>query len=561
MFRYDPDNLNQVVKSIVDAKFSLRKLDKRGLAATSFTTSPALGAVATQYSAYLGAHPGSLTVATQAATTNVQWLHDSLVPLIGALTEQEYLSVDTFTGMLSYTDAPDKEVHFGMPPRPEVPVLDLAYVPPVAAIEAATPLKALTAMFAGDDSGIIAASESWASASRRMLQASESLQSAAALIAGTTDGSAFAMAEQAISTIANQCATVAANSTAMSTSMLQLPPIRAAAHAQLIAMEAELAAEATAAGAATGGAGAAAIAAKSQAQVAAFVAGYLQPALDTARPLVTNLSVPVVNHTGGGALNSGGAATMAAQESITQVAGGATAPGVSQAAAQPNTAAPQAGQVATTPAGASQAAQIGQAPVGPAGGTQNVPGGMRATSPASTTVAQPATNGVATGQGVNAPRSTSTSVASPANPRPIGGGVTQPLLPRGVSITAPGSPSPGHATGGGPHQGAGSGTSHNGAGARGGSPGVGGAAPAAGNGSSNHGHRAGSAGTAPGGAAGHKGARTGQGKSASTGSLFGGGQGRRPKSRGTKTGSSLLDTYFRRQFLGEKRTTVKKVIR
>ncbi|OLT54761.1 hypothetical protein BJF89_00445 [Corynebacterium sp. CNJ-954] len=195
--------------------------------------------MATQYSAYLGAHPGSLTVATQAATTNVQWLHDSLVPLIGALTEQEYLSVDTFTGMLSYTDAPDKEVHFGMPPRPEIPVLDLAYVPPVAAIEAATPLKALTMMFAGDDSGIIAASESWASAGRRMLQASESLQSAAALIAGTTEGSAFSMAEQAISTIANQCATVAANSTAMATSMLQLPPIRVAAHAQLVAMEAE----------------------------------------------------------------------------------------------------------------------------------------------------------------------------------------------------------------------------------------------------------------------------------------------------------------------------------
>lgn len=558
MFRYEPENLNQVVKSIVDAKFSLRKLDKWVLAATSFTTSPALGAVATQYSAYLGAHPGSLTVATRAATTNVQWLHDSLVPLIGALTEQEYLSVDTFTGMLSYTDAPDKEVHFGMPPRPEIPVLDLAYVPPVAAIEAATPLKALTMMFAGDDSGIIAASESWASASRRMLQASESLQSAAALIAGTTEGSAFSMAEQAISTIANQCATVAANSTAMATSMLQLPPIRVAAHAQLVAMEAEIAAEATAAGAATGGAGAAAIAAKSQAQVAAFVSGYLQPALDTARPLVTNLTVPVVNHTGTGALHSGGAATMAAQETVTQVAGGATAPGTGQAAAQPNAAAPQTGQVATAPAGASQAAQVGQAPAGPTGAIQNASGGVQAASPASATAGRSTANGSAPGQGAGG-RSTLTGATSPGGPRNIAGGVTQPLLPKGVSVAAPRSPSTGHTIGGGPH--AGSGAAQNGAGARGAVPGTGGATPAVGNGNGAHGHRAGSAGTAPVGAGGQKGTRTGQGKGASTSSLFGSGQGRRLKTRRTTTGSSLLDTYFRRQFLGEKKTTVKKVIR
>lgn len=558
MIRYENGALEAVVRHIDAATVILGIGNYGELASVAFTTSPALGAVATQYAAYLGAHPGSLTVATRAATTNVQWLHDSLVPLIGALTEQEYLSVDTFTGMLSYTDAPDEEVHFGMPPRPEIPVLDLAYVPPVAAIEAATPLKALTMMFAGDDSGIIAASESWASASRRMLQASESLQSAAALIAGTTEGSAFSMAEQAISTIANQCATVAANSTAMATSMLQLPPIRVAAHAQLVAMEAEIAAEATAAGAATGGAGAAAIAAKSQAQVAAFVSGYLQPALDTARPLVTNLTVPVVNHTGTGALHSGGAATMAAQETVTQVAGGAAAPGTGQAAAQPNAAAPQTGQVATAPAGASQAAQVGQTPAGPVGAIQNGSGGAQAASPASATAGRSTANGIAPGPGAGG-RSTPTGTTSPGSPRNIAGGVTQPLLPKGISVTTPRSPSTGHTTGGGPH--AGSGAAQNGAGARGAVPGTGGATPAVGNGNGAHGHRAGSAGTAPVGAAGQKGTRTGQGKGASTGSLFGSGQGRRLKTRRTTTGSSLLDTYFRRQFLGEKKTTVKKVIR
>ncbi|NWO08525.1 MAG: hypothetical protein HLX50_23300, partial [Alteromonadaceae bacterium] len=196
--KFDADSLSIVVRKVIEAGSSLRVGGNMGAVSASFTTSPALGAVAAQYASYLGGHPGSLLVATNAATTNVQWLHDSLAPLIRALTEQEYLSVDAFTGMLNFTDAPEKEVQFGMPPRPEIPVLDLAYVPPVAAVEAATPLKALTAMFAGDDSGILAASESWASASPRIPQASEPLQSAAAIPPGNPEGKPFTMAPRAI---------------------------------------------------------------------------------------------------------------------------------------------------------------------------------------------------------------------------------------------------------------------------------------------------------------------------------------------------------------------------
>jgi hypothetical protein len=559
--KFDMGQLSHVVERITEANVFLRVGGHIRMRTISFTTSPALGAVAGQYASYLGGHPGSLIVATNAATTNVQWLHDSLSPLIRALTEQEYLSVDSFTGMLNFTDAPEKAVQFGMPPRPEIPVLDLAYVPPVAAVEAATPLKALTAMFAGDDSGIIAASESWASASKRMLQASESLQSAAAILAGTTEGSAFHMAERAITTVSTQCATVAANSTAMANSMLQLPPIRAAAHAQLIAIEAEIAAEAAAAGAATGGTGAAAVAAKSQAQVAAFVAGYLQPALDTARPLVTNLSVPVPNHTGGGSLHAGGADTMAAREAITQVAGGASAPGVTPAAAQPNATAPQTGQVGTTPASAAQAAPINQTMPGPTGGVHGAPGGTQAASPASATLGRSGTPSATGGPGVNAGRPGPATAGPRGGTTGVPGRVPQPLLPRAMAGISPGSPSAGTIAGTGPHAGSGASGAQNSAGARGAAPGNGGGMAPAGPGQANQGHRAGGvagAGAAPLGGAGQKGAGNGQGKQASAKSLFGGGQGR---SRGRRTGGSLLDSYFRRQFLGEKATTVRKVIR
>ncbi|MDN5721041.1 hypothetical protein [Corynebacterium sp.] len=71
---------------------------------------------------------------------------------------------------------------------------------------------------------------------------------------------------------------------------------------------------------------------------------------------------------------------------------------------------------------------------------------------------------------------------------------------------------------------------------------------------------AGAAGAA--GAAGQKGAAGRAGKGKSPGALFGKtGQGT-SRQRGKKSlGSSLLDSYFRREYLGDKETTVRKVIR
>lgn len=565
MFKYEQDRLRDVAGKIVQADVILRSGASAIFQIGKYAGSPSFSAVVAQYSSYLGSHPGSLTVATKAATENVRWLHDSLDGLIKALDNQEKVSVDAFTGILEYTSGSAGKVLFLMRSREEIPVLDLGYVPPIAAIEAATPLKALTAMFAGDDSGITMAAHSWTAASKRMLQAAECLQSAAALIAGSTEGTAFDTVERAMTTVAEQCTIVAANSTAMATSMLQLPPIRAAAHAQLIAMEAEIAAEAAAAGAVTGGAGAAAIVAKTQAQVAAFVAGYLQPALDTARPLVSNLSVPVVNHTGGGTLTSAGAATKAAEETITQVAGGAATPAATQAAAQPNAVAPQAGHVGATPAGVSQAAPVGQAPSRPTGGTYGAPGGTQAASPASMPAGQGQPLGPVAGRG--------TSVGTPGTATPgtttglrggTGGSVAQPLLPRGVSATTPRSPGAMPVAGPGSPSSPGAGAAHGGAGTRGGAGGMGGAAPANGNNGSatQRGGAGGMAGAGAAGAAGQKGAagQTGKGKNPSA--LFGKPeQGSSRHRRKKSVGSALLDSYFRREYLGDKETTVKKVIR
>lgn len=571
MFKYEVSTLVEVSRLIGAAGDSLMLGFHSGVISNSFTTSPALKSVVVQYSSYLSGHPGSLAVAVEAAVGNVAWLRDTMVPLIMVLEEQEKYTVDTFSGMILQSSAPKAGLHIGAPHRTEVPVLDLGYAPPVAAIELATPLKTLISMFSGDDSGIIAASESWSAASRRMAEASESLQRAGSLLGATAEGSAFSTAQSAMNDVAIQCSTVSVNTEMMAASMLKLPIVRSQALSQLVALEIEMAAEATAAGAATGGTGVAAVAAQEKARVAAWAAGSLQPALDTARPMVTNLAIPVVGHTGGGGLEAGGSATMAANETITQVAGGAAAPGASAPAAQPAAPVSQVSQVAATPASGTQAAPVSAAPTGPAGG--GTPTAARGGPGASGfTGVQPASIGgtpVAPVRGA----STASPVTGTVGQGRTGatGTVVQPLLPRSVSGGTPAMPmrggmTPGFGTGVGSGGGTGVG---GGTGATGGRPGGGmgmqGAAPV---GSSASGGRPGGAG-APhmmGGAgmgaagAGHKGKGAGHGRGAvspfQSAGIGGGAKGSKGRS-----GLSGIQDYFRRQFLGEKPRTVKKVIR
>ena len=560
MFKFDVKHLRSVEGELVSVVGLLKSGLNIGTLVEGFTTSPSLGQVAAQYTSYLSGHPGSMAVASRAAIENVSWVSRHLSELILVLEDQEQYAVDSFTGDIRLVGSPEVGIAWMLPNRTEVPVLDLAYLPPIAGVEATTPLPALTKMFAGSDGGIVAAAQSWATASTRMQQASDTLQRAAGILAQTTEGTSFEFASQAIRDVSVQCSTVSVNAQAMSVSMNQLPPIRAAAHAQLVALEAKMAAEATAAGAATGGTGAAAVAAQSQAEVVTFVSTYLQPALDTARPTVANLSAPVVGHTGGGTGVVGATNTMPMGEAVTQVAGGATAPG-------PGATTGQAVSQATTPTGGAAApagtgTPVGAAPtpgrMSPTGGaptTGVAPAGVgRAVSPGTTgpagTTGAPTAPGVTTGPGVGARGGVATtppggSITAPRGAPGVslgpgagaGGGaggagrVVQPLLPKSFPITggpvAPGGP--------------------------------GGAGNAGGNGSGNTGAR-GTAAMGPmmGGAGRGAGAGTAAADGASQSGKLGNGTG-----IGSRSGSGFAGVreYFTRQFLGKKPQTVKKTIR
>ena len=575
MFKFDVESVNQALLEVKNAGHPLAYGNLEVFRATTFTTSPALGAVAAQYTSYIGDHPGSLAVATRAMLENVNFLHESMTRLVEAVEAQEAGASEAFFNDPIFAGAKARQLEQGtliLPTRKEVPILDLAYTPPIADIEAGTEIKALLAMFTGEDSSILMASEAWVRGGKKLATAAKTLQSASATLAANTEGEAFVAMQTVIGEVVAQGTIIAANATAMGTSMLQLPEIRATAHATLTAMVAEAETRktaATVAAAATpGGAAAAAVTmatveAETQAEVAAFVSSYLQPALDIARPTVSNLGVEVVGHNGGGALTTGTTGTQAMGDVATQVSGGAQAAGQTMATQQATQVAQQAGPVANTTAQATPPAPLGRTATAPAGGTAPPGGTPTGTAMHRSAATAPAGGAQTAGGGTSAAspltgqhRSTGSPTTAGTGTRTGTGTVAQPLLPRSLSMGGTGRQGKAGGMGGsgGPGAGGPGTTGRTGVpgagvpgGAMGGAPGGGAARGGAGG---MHGM-----GMGPGMAGAGGGVGTGGKPGAASSMPFAAGDGKKKSKR------DMIKDYFRRQFMGEEPQTVRTVIR
>jgi hypothetical protein len=512
---------------------------------------------------------------------SVNFLQESMMRLVEAVEAQEAGAAEAFfNDPIAGTKAHQLEQGtLILPTRKDVPILDLAYTPPIAAIESGTEIKALLAMFTGDDSSILMASDAWIRGGKKLATAAKTLQRASATLAANTEGEAFVTMQSAISDVVSQGTIIAANATAMGTSMLELPQIRATAHATLTAMVAEAETRKTAAtiaaAATPGGAAAAALTmatvdAETQAEVAAFVSSYLQPALDIARPTVSNLGMEVIGHTGGGALTIGTVATQAMGEVATQVSGGAQAAGQTMATQQVTQIAQQTGQVANTTSAAAPAAPMGRSTTAPAGGAAPGGGAPMGTAMQRTAATAPAGGVQTTGGGTSAAspatgmnRSTGSPAMAGTGTRTGTGTVAQPLLPRSLSMGGTGGPGTAGRTGGttGPGGPGGTGaTGGPGTAGRTGAPGTGvpgaatGGAPAGGATRGGAGGMNGM-GMGPGMAGTGAGAGSGGRQHAASSTPFTTGDGKKKPRRG------LIKDYFRRQFMGEEPQTVRTVIR
>lgn len=439
--------------------------------------------------------------------------------------------------------------------RTEIPVVDLEYVPPIAVLEASTPLEALTAMFTGSDGVILAAAGAWNAAAARVSAAAESLSVAVGVVAESTRGAAFDALTVAINDTIDQARTLASNAAEMGAAMVRLPEVRAGAQVALAQLQAESQARSAAvvaAGAVNPGAVAAGLAAaevQERAEVAAFVSGFLQPALDTVRPTVTNLGTAVAGHAGGMGLMTGATSVDNWNPQVTEVSGLTAGSGYGTSTAQ------SAGGVNPT----TGTAQPLTAPAGHATGvaSESMVPAQPVDRQAGVSGTAPGTNGVGALPGIrqsgvdaaSVDRSGSGPAASGTRAsgrfadagRGVRGAVVQPLLPS--SLTRPPSPGPGPGAPGGVGTAVPGPVLQLGQGAEHGSPqGNQGGARTAGTGGS------GGAPMGP-GHAGGQGSRSGRG----TASAF------RASARG-RNGHAVRE-YFRRQLLGRAPRTVKSVFR
>lgn len=568
LFKFDVEVIFEAIKKVNEASVNLLYRDQAALSLLSFTTSPALGSVAGQYLGFLGTHPGSLAVATQSVLGNIDFLHTSLSQFAEALQQQESASASALSAGRGLNGTDSARTVMSMPPRQSVPVSDLGYLPPSVIVEAGAPVEALVSMFTGGDGVIIAAAQTWQAAATRLSAAADALESAETWLAGANSGAAFDAACAVIADTAGQARVIAANAVTMGESMGQLPGVRAGALARVLAINEELQVARTAvvasgvanpAGVAAGMAG---LEARERAEVAGFVSGFLQPALDTVRPVVSNLGDEVVGHSGGGQLVA----------AATSVSGWDAAASSVSPITQVSQAAPSVGQI---PGGAGSGQVTGSGVVEQAVGASAQGTGTGVSATPQLTGMRGAPTAVSTGglgglggpgvkdwgAGVGTDSAGRRGVddvngrAADRLSRRGQGSVAQPLLPRAAS-GGPGSGGGFLSGSGGPGS---AGTSpaplgqHAPIGATGSVQGQGG-----GPGALSRTVPVSSGGTpvsaGPAGVPAASGARGSQGSrpAASAASVFKGGRGR---------GRDVVREFFRRQFLGAEPQTVKTVLR
>lgn len=585
MIQFEVRALNAVNNSIQRAADALSSLGRGIWDLGSFTTSPSMSTAFNQHASFFSGQSGSASRVTEDLRRDISWLREMFDSHIEAFDLQDQLGGSTFRRMGSTIEERDEVANIVMPARDFKPIDNLLYTTPVAAAEATTPLAALMAMFEADDSGPIRLAIEWNRAGNDLINSMAQLQHASTALGASAQGFSFDTARTAIDSVVTTGTTVGNNAVLMGNSMAEFPSVRIANLNALRAIQASTA---------TITEPAARIAAE-QSAVATFVSTQLQPSLELLRPPVANLGVPVVGHTGGGALDASTAGQASTATAVHIPAGGTL--NASQAATQNlGTQANNAAAQAPSPTGTVAPASAAHTPVSPAGATTTPvnPLTTTGTGAAPAPVANGAENTIAARPaGMNGGGTTATTspVSRPGTTgqRVTGGvgqtgGQPQGLGTRGSGPVVPQLPGQTHGRGGaalrpgmqnvdfGANNALGNGapgSGFNGATSRGGmmgTPGMGSHGNAA-HGAVAPGNTRGGlfGGMGPGGAAG-----AGHGRGTNGGRGMAGGLGGHASAKNAKAAAGIfgkgtwapgVSEYFKRQFLGEKKRTVKEVIR
>ena len=306
MIRFDLQSMSQVKKQIVEGQSALQTLIQISSVNGTFVTAPSLQSSFSQHLSFFGGQPGAISHVVDGLRRDIEWLQEMFESHISAFSLQDKLSAGSFDQMNSYVEFDRSMFKIRQPNRDFKPISNLMYTQPVSVVEAATPLAALIAMFEGNDSAPIQAAQDWSAAGQRLVASMTALQSASSGLAASAEGYSFDMARSAIDDVVKTGNIVGSNAVLMGQSMMEFPGVRIANLNALYAIQASTAAIPDQA---------ARIAAE-QSAVATFASTQLQPSLELLRPPVQNLGIPVMGHTGGGALDE---ATISQSSGVAQI--------------------------------------------------------------------------------------------------------------------------------------------------------------------------------------------------------------------------------------------------
>ena len=388
----------------------------------TYTGSPAVNLAFGVHQSLWASQPGCGLKACEYLGKNIGWVTDHFRQQTDCLDDQERDNQHSFDSINS--DAPRCEDLSTMmaDTRPQDTIHNFMYTDPVTAAEATMPLQALIAAFSTDDAAPLAISSDWAKVSTRLSSIMDQLDAAGRQLSATTIGTSFDMAREAIDSVVRTGRIVAANAQIMSTTVAQFPTIRATNLAALHAIEASTA---------TITDPAAKLAAE-QSAVATFVSTQLQPSLELVRPPIMNLGVPIVGHTGGGALTTSTVGQGSTATPISQITGLTTT-----AASTATHAFGQAADAAAGSAGRGNDAAVATSAAQPT---------PAASTPTTTTPSVTGTAPTAPAASGGAAQPTPSPVVSPQS----AGGLTAPASAGGVGATGGGVASqPGVVTDGG----------------------------------------------------------------------------------------------------------------
>ena len=202
--------------------------NQRKLWATGYTTVPSLAKAYAQHETFWSGQPGDVLQAMQKYQADLQWAMDLLDSLGFAIDQQDKSSAKVLDKFDVAKHAAGIGGFECFQPRDNEPFKNLNYTAPVTVAEAGTELEVLIGMFTSSDAAPLASADRWSQAATRLEATAHTLHSISGDLARNNRGRAFDEVRNALEDFVKRGHNISANAALMAESAGQFPVVRAA---------------------------------------------------------------------------------------------------------------------------------------------------------------------------------------------------------------------------------------------------------------------------------------------------------------------------------------------